>query len=264
MTRPNRIALLAAFAAALTSPQVSAQDLPKQDLPKQDLPKAETILDRFVEVTGGKAAYQKHTHEKMTGTIVVPEIGMTGNLTRYSAAPDKEYSSLQLGPLGKAESGFSGGVAWEKNALTGPRVKNGDEKAQAEREARFNAQVDWRKVFAKVETAGSEIVNGEDCYKVQVTPAAGKPETQFYSKKSGLLLKTATIAVSPMGEIPVEVEVSDYKTFDGVLVATHSQSKMGPQRLEITITGMNFDQPVAPEQFELPAEIKALVDKAAK
>ena len=160
MTRLERIALLAAFAAALASAPVSAQDLPK----------AETILDRFVEVTGGKAAYQKHTHEKMTGTILVPEVGMTGNLIRYSAAPDKEYSSLQLGPLGKAESGFSGGVAWEKNAITGPRVKSGDEKAQAEREALFNAQVDWRKVFAKVETTGSETVNGEDCYKVQVTP----------------------------------------------------------------------------------------------
>jgi len=264
MTRFERITLLTAFAAALASAPVSAQDQPKQDLPKQDLPKAETILDRFVEVTGGKAAYQKHTHEKMTGTILVPEVGMTGNLVRYSAAPDKEYSSLQLGPLGKAESGFSGGVAWEKNAITGPRVKNGDEKAQAQREALFNAQADWRKVFAKVETIGSETVNGEDCYKVQVTPTLGKSETQFYSKKSGLLLKTATTAVSPMGEIPVEVEVSDYKTFDGVLVATHSKSKMGPQHLEITITDMSFDQPIEAELFELPAEIKALADKAAK
>ena len=65
MTRLERITLLAAFAAALASSQLSAQDLPK----------AETILDRFVEVTGGRAAYQKHTHEKMTGTIVVETTG---------------------------------------------------------------------------------------------------------------------------------------------------------------------------------------------
>jgi hypothetical protein len=249
MTRLERIALLAACAGLLAW--------------AQPLPKAETILDHFVEVTGGKAAYQKHTHEKMTGTILVPEVGMTGTLTRYAAAPDQEYSALQLGPLGKAESGFSNGVAWEKNAITGPRVKNGDEKAQAEREARFNSQVDWRKVFAKVETTGSEAVNGEDCYKVQVTPMLGKPETQFYSKKSGLLLKTVTVAVSPMGEIPVEVEVSDYKTFDGVLLPTHSKSKMGPQHLDITITDMSFDQTIPAELFNLPGEIKTLLDKAA-
>jgi len=249
MTRLQRITLLASFAGALAS--------------AQDLPKAETILDRYVEVTGGKAAYQKHTHQKMTGTLLVPDVGMTGNLTRYAATPDKEYSVLQLGPLGQAESGFNNGVAWEKNLITGPRVKRGDEKALAEREARFNAQVDWRKAFPKVETTGSEAVNGEDCYKILATPASGKPETQFYSKKSGLLVKTIATAVSPMGEIPVEVEVSDYKNFDGVLIATRSKSKMGPQHLEITITDISFDQPVAADLFELPSEIKALVDKAA-
>jgi len=252
MTSLQRITLLASFAGALASPLASAQDLPK----------AETILDRYVEVTGGKAAYQKHTHQKMTGTLLVPDVGMTGNLTRYAATPDKEYSILQLGPLGKAESGFNNGVAWEKNLITGPRVKNGDEKALAEREARFNAQVDWRKTYPKVETTGSEAVNGEECYKILATPAAGKPETQFYSKKSGLLVKTIATAVSPMGEIPVEVEVSDYKNFDGVLIATRSKSKMGPQHLEITITDISFDQAVPADLFELPSEIKALVDKA--
>ncbi len=250
MIRLERIVLLAAAAAAVAS--------------AQPLPKAETILDHFVEVTGGKAAYQKHTHEKMTGTLVVPEVGMTGNLVRYANAPDQEYSVLQLGPLGKAESGFTNGIAWEKNAITGPRVKSGDEKAQAEREARFNAPADWRKAFTKVETTGSEMVNGEDCYKVQATPAVGKPETQFYSKKSGLLVKTIAVAVSPMGDVPVEVEVSDYKSFDGVLFATHSKSKMGPQHLDITITDLSFDQPVPADLFELPTEIKALVDKPAK
>ena len=250
MTRLERITLLSVLAGVFVS--------------AQDLPKAEAILDRYVEVTGGKAAYQKHTHQKMTGTLLVPDVGMTGSLTRYAATPDKEYSVLQLGPLGKAESGFNNGVAWEKNLITGPRVKNGDEKALAEREARFNAQVDWRKSFTKVETAGSESVNGEDCYKIVATPAAGKPETQFYSKKSGLLVKTIATAVSPMGEIPVEVEVSDYKNFDGVLYATRSKSKMGPQHLEITITDLNFTDPVAADLFELPGEIKALVDKSSK
>jgi hypothetical protein len=249
MTGLQRITLLYALAGALAS--------------AQGLPKAETLLDRYIEATGGKAAYQKHTHQKMTGTLLVPDVGITGSLTRYASAPDKEYSVLQLGQLGQAESGFNEGVAWEKNLITGPRVKRGDEKALAEREARFNAQIDWRKVFPKVETIGSEAVNGEDCYKILATPPSGKPETQFYSKKSGLLVKTIATAVSPMGEIPVEVEVSDYKNFDGVLIATRSKSKMGPQHLDITITDINFDQPVPTEVFDLPGEIKALVDKAA-
>ena len=229
----------------------------------QPLPKAETILDRYNEVTGGKAAYQKHTQEIMTGTISFPAQGLGGKLTRYALAPNNEYSALELGPIGKIESGFTNGVAWEKSSIMGPRVKSGDEKDQAAREALFDAQVDWRKIFPKSETIGSESVNGEDCYKVLLTPSTGKPETRFYSKKSGLLLKTTTTAISPMGEVAVEVEVSDYKTFDGVLFPTQSKSKMGAQQMDMSITGISFDQPAPAGAFDLPPEIKALVDKAA-
>jgi hypothetical protein len=227
------------------------------------LPKAETLVDRYSEVTGGKAGYHKHTQETMTGTISFPAQGLGGKLTRYAMAPDKEYSVLELGPIGKIESGFSNGVAWEKSVILGPRVKTGDEKDQAAREALFDAQVEWRRIFPKAETIGSDSVNGEDCYKVVLTPMTGKPETRFYSKKSGLLLKTTTTAVSPMGEVAVEVEVSDYKNFDGILFPTHSKSKMGAQQMDMSITGISFDQPAPAGAFDLPPEIKALVDKAA-
>jgi len=134
---------------------------------------------------------------------------------------------------------------------------------QAAREARFNEQVDWRKSFPKVETVGSEIVNGEDCYKVVLNPPVGKPQTRFYSKMSGLLLKTAATAVSPMGEVAVEVEVADYKNFGGILFPTRSKQKAGAQQMEITITGVSLDPPIAAELFELPADIKTLVAKSA-
>ncbi len=248
MTILLRLAVLGALAGALAS--------------AQPLPKAEVILDRYIEVTGGKAAYQKHTHETLTGTITFTEQGLNGRLTRYAMAPDKEYSVVELGPIGKIESGFTDGIAWEKSAILGPRLKTGDEKDQAAREAQFNGAAEWRKIFPRAETMGSESVNGEDCYKVLLTPAAGKPETQYFSKKSGLLVKTAATAVSPMGEVAVEVEVSDYTTFDGILLPTHSRQKAGAQQLEINITSVTTDQPTPPGTFDLPPEIKTLIDKA--
>src|SRR5579872_1824073 len=247
MTRFTRLTVLAILAGALAIAQA--------------LPKAETILDRYVEVTGGKAAYEKHTRDTMTGTISFPAQGLSGKLTRYAMAPDKEYSVVELGPIGKIESGFSNGVAWEKSAILGPRVKSGEELDQAAREARFNEQVEWRQSFPKVETIGSEMVNGEDCYKVVLNPPVGKPQTRYYSKKSGLLLKTAATAVSPMGEVAVEVEVTDYKNFIGILYPTRSKQKAGAQQMEITITSVSLDPPIPAELFELPADIKTLLEK---
>ncbi len=248
MTILTRLALTAITAAFVTA---------------QALPKAETILDRYVEVTGGKAAYEQHTSEILMGTLAFPAQGLSGRLTRYAMAPDKEYSVVELGPIGKIESGVFNGVAWEKSAILGPRVKSGDEKDQAAREARFNAPVDWRKIYTKVETAGVESVNGDECYKVTLTPATGKPESQYYSKNTGLLLKTTATAVSPMGEVAVEIEVSDYKKFGGVLYPTRSKQKAGEQELDIAITSVSLNEPIPAEYFQLPAEVKVLVEKAA-
>jgi hypothetical protein len=251
----TRLTLLGALGAAFATAHLAAQPQP--------LPQADTILDRYVEVTGGKAAYAQHASEILRGTIAFPEQGLSGQLTRYAMAPDKEYSVVELGPIGKIESGVFSGVAWEKSAILGPRVKSGDEKDQAAREARFNAPLDWRKIYSQAETTGAEAVNGEECYQVTLTPATGKPENQFYSKKTGLLLKTKATAVSPMGEVAVEVEVSDYKKFGGILYPTRSRQKAGGQELDITITSVSLNEPIPAEYFELPADIKALVEKAA-
>ncbi len=227
----------------------------------QPLPKAETILDHYVEVTGGKAAYEQHKTEVLSGTIVFPAQGLTGQLTRYSATPDKEYSMVELGPIGKIESGVANGIAWERSVILGPRLKDGDEKNQAMREGRFNAPLEWRKIFSKVETTGVETAEGEECYKVLLTPAAGKPETQFYSKKSGLLVKTTATAASPMGEISAEVTVSEYKNFGGVLMPTRSKQKAGGQELEVSVSNVGVNEALPPDIFNPPADVKALIDK---
>ena len=41
-----------------------------------ELPKAGTILDRFVEVVGGKAAFEKHHNEVMHGNMEFDRPGM--------------------------------------------------------------------------------------------------------------------------------------------------------------------------------------------
>ncbi len=225
------------------------------------LPKAETILDHFVEVTGGKAAYEKHKSEVMTGTVEMTAQNVRGTVTRYSAPPDKTYTVMELDGVGKVEEGAADGVAWETNPMTGPRVKSGEEKAQSLREAVFNGPLNWRQMYAKVETSGVETIDGEECYKVVLTPADGTPETEYYQKKSGLAVRMVTTTSTPMGDFPVEQDVSDYKSFDGVLMPTKMVEKVGPQQFQITIDSVKVNQDLASDQFNPPADVKALMGK---
>jgi zinc protease len=225
------------------------------------LPKAETILDRFIEVTGGRAAYEKRKSEVMTGHIEMTAQNVKGTLTRYSAPPDKSYTVMELDGVGKIEEGAAGGVAWENNPMTGPRVKSGEEKTQSLREATFNGPLNWQKMYVKAETTGVETIDGEECYKVVLTPAEGKPETTYYQKKSGLVVRTTTVASSPMGEFPVEQDVSDYKNFDGVLLPTKMIQKVAGQEIVFTIDSVKVNEEIAADRFNPPAEIKALMEK---
>jgi hypothetical protein len=229
------------------------------------LPKAETILDRYIEVTGGRAAYEKHKTEVQTGTIEIPAQGMKGSFTHYAAVPDKTYAVIELEGMGKIEEdGSSDGVAWQTSAMTGAHVKTGVEKAQAIREATFNEPLNWRKLFTKVETTGTETINGEECYKVVLTPAEGKPETSYYSKKTGLLLRTVATIESAMGEIEAESTASGYKDFDGVQMPTKINQKVGPQEVIMTIASVKVNEAIPPEKFAIPADVMALINKPPK
>ncbi|HEX5432255.1 MAG TPA: hypothetical protein VFW83_09825, partial [Bryobacteraceae bacterium] len=166
------------------------------------LPPAAQILDRYVEATGGKAVYEGRKSEIATGTLLFTAQGLKGTIIRYSEDPDKYYSSVDIQGIGKVEEGVNAGVAWEKSALLGARIKTGEERAQAIREARMNSSYHWRELYPKAETAGTEMVNGEDCYKVVLTPPEGSPETMYFEKKSGLLRKTTLVAASQMGNVP--------------------------------------------------------------
>jgi hypothetical protein len=228
-----------------------------------ELPKAETILDRYIEVTGGKQAYQNRKSEMATGTVDFAAQGIKGTLMRYAAEPDKSYAVVDIEGIGKIETGTGNGIAWEKSLISGPRVVSGDEKAQALRENLFNADFNWRKLYPKVETSGIETVDGEECYKLILTPAEGHPQTAYYQKKSGLVVKMTTILVSSMGDIPVEAVMSNYKEFGGILMPTKITQKAAGQEVSRTIQSLKINQEFAPDRFDPPAEIKALLNKAA-
>lgn len=225
------------------------------------LPSAESVLDRYVQVTGGKQAYDKRKTEIAHGTLEFPALGIKGTITRYAAEPDKYYAVLDVAALGTVEMGVSGTVAWENSALLGPRVKSGVERAEAIREGTMNATVHWRKLYPKVENQGIETLDGEECFKIVMTPLEGQPMTGYFQKKSGLQVKMTTIATTQMGEVPVELLAADYKSFGGILEPSKVTQKTGPQEFIITMESVEVNPAIPPARFELPAEIRKLVEK---
>jgi hypothetical protein len=226
------------------------------------LPSADSVLNHYVEATGGAAAHAKITSEIETGKVEFPALGLKGDTVHYSSGPDNYYTTADLPGIGKIEGGVSHGIVWENSVLQGPRIKSGQEREQGLMEAALIGAHDWRKLGFKGTVAGVEAIDGEDCYKVVLTRPESKPMTVFFQKKSGLAVKTVLVAASPMGDIPMEAVMSDYKDFNGLMYPAKTLQSVVGQTILYTIDRIQFNEEIPASRFDLPEEIKTLAAKA--
>jgi zinc protease len=250
----NRVLLAAVLAGGALAVHVAAAD--------EALPKAETVLDKYIEATGGKAAYKKLHSEILTSSTEFVGKSVRASIVAYKAEPKKSYSVVEIEGIGKVEQGINGDVAWERSALRGPRLKDGEEKFAAMHEASLHE--DWREFYKKAEMAGVETVDDQTCYKLVLTPNEGKPETRYYDKKSNLLVKVSKLVTTQMGEIPAEFTVSDYKKVGDILVPHSIRQKALNQEFLVVIQKIDQNPKIPDNRFDLPDDIKALVAKKAK
>jgi len=225
------------------------------------LPKGETIMDKYVEATGGKAAYDKVKSDISTGSMTLAAMNLKGAMVAYSQAPDKRVVEVTFEGIGKMVEGVTGGEAWSMSAMQGPRVKEGDEKTDSVRQARYNSDVNWRDIYKSAETAGSETVEDKDCYKVNLTAKDGKPSTRWYDKKSGLLIKATMTSKTPMGEVNIELLPGDYRKEGDILMPHKIVSKLAGQELIMSIDKVEQNVEIPKDKFDPPAEVKALMKK---
>jgi len=224
-------------------------------------PKPEAILDKAIEATGGRAAYEKIKTEVVTGSLELTAMGLKGTLTMYRSAPDKSYTVIDFSGMGKAEEGFNGDVAWAVNGMEGARIKKGDERAIAMRNASLHAELHWQDFFQKVELAGTEDVAGKPCYKLILTPKEGSPETRYYDKASNLLVKTILPTTTADGAITIEIGLSDYRDEGGTLMPHTITQKVPNTDIIVKIETVKRNDDIPASRYDLPEEIKALAAK---
>src|SRR5438067_3139444 len=155
------LALVAAFEAAAYA---------------QDLPSGDSLLQKFIERSGGADAYARAKNVSMKGTVELSGRNINGTVTVMQEG-EKSYTMMDLPGIGPVEEGFDGETAWGMSALQGPRILEGDEKIAVKRASSLASISAWREVYKSATTSGSDNVDGKPAWKVEMTPKEGKPET---------------------------------------------------------------------------------------
>jgi len=226
-----------------------------------DLPSAETILDRFIEVTGGRAAYEKRHSEYTVADIEIVNTPIKGTVTTYRQAPNKRSMEMDLPMIGKFRQGSDGTIAWSVSPAEGAKLLEGEQLEMALRDGRYNSDLYWRELCKRVETVGTEDVDGKPAYIVVRTYKVGKPITEYYDVASGLLVKGVAKLQMPSGEVRTELLVSDYRNESGILIAHKVVMKSPGDERIVTFRTVTINQEAPPGTFDIPDEVKALLKK---
>ena len=227
-----------------------------------DLPSGESLLARCLTKSGGTEAYAKVKSAAMTGTVEMVGHNLTGPVSVFQQG-EKMYTAIELPGVGKVEEGFDGQTAWEVNALTGARVKDGEEKTAAVRASKMGLDLmnSWREYYKEARTLGEEDVEGKSAWKVQLIPKDGKPETFYFDKESGLLVRMTQTIATALGEIPVDGSLSDYRSVGGILTPFTMTQKAMSQTMTMHFEKVEWNPAIPAKRFDLPAAVKALAER---
>jgi hypothetical protein len=221
-----------------------------------DTPSGESLLQRAIEKSGGPAL-AKAKSLVMSGTVEMPAQNISGTIAVFEEN-GKSYTAMDFAGIGKIEGGFDGETAWENSALQGPRILDGDEKIEAKRASRLSTLTGWRDIYKSAKTVGSEDVDGKPAWKVEMTPKEGKPETFFFDRDSGLLVRTTATHSTPLGDIPAESTMSDFRSVDGILTPFTLTEKAMNQKIVTHFKEVSYNGPLPKDRFDLPPAIKSL------
>ena len=173
----------------------------------------------------------------------------------YAKAPNKRLIVMTFAEAGEIRQGFDGQVGWIQMPGEEPVELTGAQQAGASREAVFNGALKWRDLYPKAELKGQEKVGGRVAYAIELTPAVGKPMTQFFDAETFLLVRQVGNFETPQGAMDIRVELSDYRDVGGGVkwpFLTREVMPMGEVIIEITELKINaaiddaeFAKPVA-------------------
>ena len=229
--------------------------------PTSPLPTGEAVLAKYVEATGGAAAYDAVKTRVTQARMEILGANVVVSLTMYAAPPSNIYTVAESEAIGRIESGVSDGIAWENSAMRGAIVKEGVERDDMLRDAIFDRLAHWKEHLKSAECVGTADVNGKAAYRVAATPKSGSPQTFYFDGESGLLVRVETTVTTAGGALPVVAEPGDYRKVDGIMMPFTSRMKVMGQERVVTIEKVEHNVELPADRFALPAEIRSLVKK---
>jgi hypothetical protein len=216
-----------------------------------DLPAAEALLAKAVEAVGGKDKLASITSFHLTGKLVVSGQNITGELELWWKDGDF-YTEQKMVGIGEIRAGKQGKRIWSEDPINGRRELGGLEAEQHTWASSLLLAADWKRYFAKAETIGQREKDGKTLYDVKLQSESGAEVELTFDADSGLQVAQKFQQDTPLGKMPVSVEMQDYRDVDGLKLPFKQVTDASLATATQEITSIEFNVPVDAAKFAMP------------
>ena len=213
-------------------------------------PTADILFDKYVKAVGGTAAIEKITSRVMKATITFGDRDVPIEI--YSKEPYKRMSVTHT-PDGDSITAFDGHEGWlgilghPLHDMHGPDIDGASMDADLQFATHLGA------MFSEAKVRGTEKIDGHDAYVV-VGPRPGKtPVRLYFDEQSGLLVRLVRLGETPLGELPTQIDYSDYREAGGVKIPFRWTLARPSGRFTIQVSAVKENVPVDDAKFAKPA-----------
>jgi outer membrane lipoprotein-sorting protein len=222
---------------------------------------ADEVIERSITAAGGKEALQKFTSIAVKGTYEFTQGGqtMSGVFEQYYKLPDKVYMLINVPKAFRQEEGFDGEVGWTKTSQ-GVMVMSGWQLAFKRRSTEMGFIFDinhLKEFYPKSVLKGVEKVDGRDAYAVEMTPTVGKPETLYFDKQTGLMIRWDVMYESGRQQgvaFPVQLFAEGYADVNGMMMPMVYRYVSPSQTSVMRFVDVKFNVPLDESKFRKPGK----------
>jgi hypothetical protein len=155
--------------------------------------------------------------------------------------------------VGLVRQGKKGNTIWSEDPILGLRKLEGKEAEQIQWQSVLYLAADWKRFFTTAKTTGAREVDGKRVYDVLLTSAAGDQVTLSFEAESGLHVGLSYKQAHPMGAVPVEMKMEDYRDVDGLKTPFRQVADASLGSIVTEFAKIELNVEVDESKFEMPS-----------
>jgi hypothetical protein len=164
-------------------------------------------------------------------------------------APNKRYTEVTMGEAKLMQSMFDGKKGYQAQ-MGQKKEMEADEIKDATDDKAIIPQLFYLSSDYKTTYLGTGKVGSEDAYKLKITKPSGKVSVEYYSTKTGLLLREEKTTEAQGTEMTILIDYGNYKKVGTVLLPFSITQSVGDQEFSMNVSDIKINEGVTEADFK--------------